>query len=63
MRRKHAVALAALAALLLAAGCSGAQRQVPGDCVFVMGDNRASSRDSRAFGPVSLGSVIGRVTE
>ncbi|MEA2379664.1 MAG: signal peptidase, partial [Thermoleophilaceae bacterium] len=29
--------------------------------VFVLGDNRASSEDSRAFGPVPLRRLIGRV--
>ena len=33
----------------------------PGD-VFVMGDNRAASDDSRAFGPVPAGWLVGRVT-
>ncbi|MCD6291423.1 MAG: signal peptidase I [Anaerolineae bacterium] len=28
--------------------------------VFVMGDNRAASNDSRAFGPVHIDNVIGR---
>jgi signal peptidase I len=29
------------------------------DCVFVMGDNRAESRDSRFFGPIKKSSIIG----
>lgn len=33
---------------------------VPADRVFVMGDNRANSIDSRAFGPVCASDVIGR---
>jgi len=30
--------------------------------VFVLGDNRAQSDDSRAFGPVPIASVVGRAT-
>ena len=33
---------------------------VPVDYVFVMGDNRFSSQDSRYFGPVHRGEIIGR---
>jgi signal peptidase I len=34
---------------------------VPPGTVFVLGDNRADSIDSRNFGPVSTQSVLGRV--
>jgi len=33
---------------------------VPPDMLFVMGDHRENSSDSRVFGPVPLGNVIGR---
>jgi signal peptidase I len=33
---------------------------VPKDDVFVMGDNRCDSTDSRSFGPIAKSSIIGR---
>ena len=33
---------------------------VPDDHVFVLGDNRGDSRDSRFFGPIPVDSIIGR---
>jgi signal peptidase I len=35
--------------------------QIPKDAVFVMGDNRPSSNDSRDFGPVPLDLIEGKV--
>jgi len=34
--------------------------QIPNGYIFIEGDNRAASQDSRAFGPVPLKNVIGR---
>ncbi|MGC3961515.1 MAG: signal peptidase I [Verrucomicrobiota bacterium] len=33
---------------------------IPSDCFFGLGDNRRRSKDSRAFGPVPLSSLIGK---
>jgi len=34
--------------------------EVPEGCVFVMGDNRTDSRDSRIFGPIDEDHIVGR---
>lgn len=34
---------------------------VPPDSIFIMGDNRPKSSDSREFGPIPLSSIVGQV--
>ncbi|MDO8497744.1 MAG: signal peptidase I, partial [bacterium] len=34
---------------------------IPAEEIFVMGDNRPRSSDSREFGPVSISGIIGQV--
>ena len=34
--------------------------EVPEGCIFVMGDNRTDSRDSRIFGPIDEDQIVGR---
>ncbi len=36
------------------------EAQVPPDHVFILGDNRADSRDSRTFGAVPIANIVGR---
>lgn len=36
---------------------------IPDGHVFVLGDNRCASRDSRVYGPIPLSSIVGRVCD
>lgn len=38
-----------------------ARLKVPAGFVVVLGDNRAVSEDSRMFGPIAVGDILGRV--
>lgn len=46
---------------LTAAGDARAVCHIPRDGYFVMGDNRAFSKDSRVFGPIKRSAIVGRV--
>ena len=33
---------------------------IPPECCFVLGDNATVSEDSRSFGPIPIGAILGR---
>lgn len=35
--------------------------KIPEQCLFVLGDNRTSSKDSREYGPIAYDKIIGKV--
>jgi signal peptidase I len=47
-------------AFALADRSSMSQLRIPAECVFVLGDNRAESDDSRVFGPIPESAIIGK---
>ncbi len=51
----------AASAAAASAPADGVDVVVPRGDVFVLGDNRGHSRDSKAFGPIPLGALRGRV--
>ncbi len=40
--------------------CEFARKVIPDDSVFVMGDNRPGSSDSRQLGPIPIDDIVGR---